>query len=91
MKTAYLFPGQGSQFVGMGRDLYDAYPEARARFDEADTTLGFSLSEVMFGSDDEAASGRQAFKGIKLCLAFNNGRCGGRNGTDRFTGKGRQT
>ncbi len=41
-----LFPGQGSQFVGMGRDLCDAYPEARAVFDEADTQLGFPLSKL---------------------------------------------
>jgi [acyl-carrier-protein] S-malonyltransferase len=44
----------------MGRDLYDAFPEARRRFEEADTVLGFSLSEVMFGSGDEAAAEREA-------------------------------
>lgn len=47
-KTAYLFPGQGSQFVGMGRDLYDAYPAARALFDEADAVLGVPLSRLCF-------------------------------------------
>jgi malonyl CoA-acyl carrier protein transacylase len=42
-KTAYLFPGQGSQSVGMGKDLYETYPTARALFDQADEALGFSF------------------------------------------------
>ena len=45
---AYLFPGQGSQQVGMGKALCDAFPVARAVFDEADATLGFSLSRLCF-------------------------------------------
>jgi [acyl-carrier-protein] S-malonyltransferase len=45
---AFLFPGQGSQKVGMGRALHDARPEARAVFDEADAALGFSLSKLCF-------------------------------------------
>lgn len=49
--TAFLFPGQGSQYVGMGHDLYEAYPEARDRFDQADEVLGFSLTGLMFGED----------------------------------------
>ena len=55
MMTAFLFPGQGSQKAGMGADLYEAFPAARARFDEADDVLGFALTEVMFGAGDEAA------------------------------------
>ena len=47
-RLAYLFPGQGSQTVGMGRDLYERFPAARAVFDEADEALGFSLSKLCF-------------------------------------------
>ena len=42
-KPAFLFPGQGSQSVGMGRDLFDIFPSARAVFEEADEALGFPL------------------------------------------------
>jgi len=53
-KTAFLFPGQGSQTVGMGRDLHDNFPTARAVFQEADETLGFGLSKLIFeGPEDQ--------------------------------------
>lgn len=48
VKIAYLFPGQGSQSVGMGLDLYQNYPAAKKVFDEADDILGFSLSKLCF-------------------------------------------
>lgn len=48
MKTVWLFPGQGAQHVGMGKDLFDRSPVAKAVFEEADATLGFSLSTLCF-------------------------------------------
>ena len=54
MTTAFLFPGQGSQAVGMGKALYDAIPEARAVFDEVDEALSQKLTDVIFeGPDDQ--------------------------------------
>jgi [acyl-carrier-protein] S-malonyltransferase len=53
-KLAFMFPGQASQYPGMGRDLYDNFPESRAVFDEADAVLGFPISKICFeGSEDD--------------------------------------
>lgn len=52
-KIAFLFPGQASQYPGMGRDLAEKFPESRAVFEEADAALGFSISQLCFeGSED---------------------------------------
>jgi [acyl-carrier-protein] S-malonyltransferase len=54
MKVAYVFPGQGAQWVGMGRDLYQNFDSAKAVFDQADDSLGFPLSKLCFeGPEDE--------------------------------------
>ncbi|MGM8214435.1 ACP S-malonyltransferase [Bacillaceae bacterium W0354] len=52
-KLAFLFPGQGSQSVGMGKDFYDEYESVRELFDQADHILGFKLSELILNGPDE--------------------------------------
>ncbi|MBV1758156.1 MAG: ACP S-malonyltransferase [Dethiosulfatibacter sp.] len=53
-KIAFIFPGQGAQYVGMGKELNDYFPEAKKIFDEADDALGFKISDLCFyGPEDE--------------------------------------
>jgi len=50
---AYVFPGQGAQFIGMGKDLYDKSPLAKEMFEKANTILGFRITDLMFSGTDE--------------------------------------
>jgi len=51
---SYLFPGQGSQYLGMGKDLYDKYDHIAKIFDDANDILGFYITDIIFGDDEEA-------------------------------------
>lgn len=53
MKKAYVFPGQGAQFVGMGKDLYDSNEQCKEMFEKANEILGFSITDIMFNGTDE--------------------------------------
>jgi [acyl-carrier-protein] S-malonyltransferase len=53
MKKAYVFPGQGAQFVGMGKELYEGSDAARALFEQANEILGFRITDLMFSGTDE--------------------------------------
>ena len=50
---AYVFPGQGSQFVGMGKELYESSPLAKEMFEKANEILGFRITDIMFSGTDE--------------------------------------
>src|ERR1700722_16763680 len=53
MKHAYIFPGQGAQFSGMGKGLYEQNEKAKALFEQANEILGFRITDIMFGGTDE--------------------------------------
>lgn len=66
-KVAFIFPGQGSQYVGMGRDFFESDAESRARFEQADRLLGVTLSRVCFdGPEDELRQTRNTQPAIFL-------------------------
>lgn len=54
MSKAYVFPGQGAQFVGMGKELYESNPSSRDLFEQANNILGFRITDIMFGGTMEA-------------------------------------
>jgi len=69
-KIAFLFPGQGSQTVGMGRDLYENFPAARAVFDVADATLGFSISDLCFNGPEDKLKQTEHTQPAILTVSF---------------------
>jgi [acyl-carrier-protein] S-malonyltransferase len=73
MSFAFIFPGQGSQAVGMGKELADAYPAAKAVFDEVDEALGEKLSELIWGGPIETltltANAQPALMAVSLAAA----------------------
>ncbi|WP_372807146.1 ACP S-malonyltransferase [Pontiella sp.] len=70
MKRAIVFPGQGSQIVGMGKDLAEAIPECKALFDQANEILGYDLAAICFdGPQDELNKSNHAQLGIFVCSA----------------------
>ena len=54
MKQAFIFPGQGAQFVGMGKNLYEEHSQANELFEQANELLGFRITDVMFSGTEEA-------------------------------------
>jgi [acyl-carrier-protein] S-malonyltransferase len=82
MKTAFLFPGQGSQYAGMGKSLADQFPSARAVFEEADSALGFALSRLCFEGPDEALKMTENTQPALLAVSTAAHRVLGENGIE---------
>ena len=69
-KIAFIFPGQGSQAVGMGKDLAEKYPVARQTFEEADEALGYKLSQVCFDGPEEQLRLTEITQPAILCVSI---------------------
>jgi [acyl-carrier-protein] S-malonyltransferase len=71
MKKAYVFPGQGAQFPGMGKDLFEQHESIRNLFAQANEIVGYDLQKVMFeGSDDELKQTKVTQPAIFLACIF---------------------
>ena len=85
MKHAYVFPGQGAQAVGMGKDLYDNVPAAKELFEKANEILGFRITDIMFaGTDEELKQTRVTQPAVFLPLG-DHGQGAGREARCRRT------
>ena len=67
---AYVFPGQGAQFVGMGKDLYDNSPEAKALFEQANEILGFNITDIMFAEPMKSSNKQKSPSLPFFCTPF---------------------
>ena len=76
---AYIFPGQGAQFPGMGQDLYEASPIAKELFDTANSILGFNITDIMFGEDAEALKQTQVTQPAIFLHSIIMSKCLGEN------------
>ena len=70
MSNAFIFPGQGSQKIGMGRDLYDSFTEAREVFEEVDDALSLKLSHIIFNGDEEDLKLTVNTQPALMCMSF---------------------
>ena len=66
---AYVFPGQGAQFAGMGKELYHNSDAAKEMFEKANEILGFAITEIMFGEDTEALKNKSYSASYLLALS----------------------